>query len=48
MTVSYFILSTSRCNLKCSHCFYHDSLNKKFNELTLEELDNIASSWIQY
>ena len=27
---SYFIFyPTSRCNLMCSHCFYHDSLNKK-------------------
>ena len=30
---------TSRCNLMCSHCFYHDSLNKKMNELTLDEID---------
>ena len=35
---SYFIFfPTSRCNLSCSHCFYHDSLNKRFNELTLDE-----------
>ena len=37
---SYFIFyPTSRCNLMCSHCFYHDSLNKKMNELNLEEID---------
>ena len=37
---SYFIFyPTSRCNLMCSHCFYHDSLNKKVNELSLEEID---------
>ena len=37
---SYFIFyPTSRCNLTCSHCFYHDSLNKKMNELNLEEID---------
>lgn len=42
---SYFIFyPTSRCNLKCSHCFYHDSLNKKFNELTLEEIDKITKT----
>ena len=23
----------------CSHCFYHDSLNKRMNELSLEEID---------
>ena len=37
---SYFIFyPTSRCNLMCSHCFYHDSLNKRMNELSLEEID---------
>ena len=42
---SYFIFyPTSRCNLKCSHCFYHDSLNKKFNELTLTEIDKITQT----
>ena len=42
---SYFIFyPTSRCNLKCSHCFYHDSLNKKFNELTLVEIDKITKT----
>ncbi len=35
---------TSRCNLKCSHCFYYDSLNKKFNELTLDEIDKITKT----
>lgn len=40
---SFFIFyPTSRCNLKCNHCFYHDSLNKRFNELTLEEIDKIT------
>lgn len=42
---SYFIFyPTSRCNLKCSHCFYYDSLNKKFNEITTDELDKITST----
>jgi len=42
---SYFIFyPTSRCNLKCSHCFYYDSLNKKFNELTLVEIDKITKT----
>ena len=37
---SYFIFyPTSRCNLMCSHCFYHDSLNKRMNELSLDEID---------
>jgi len=42
---SYFIFyPTSRCNMTCSHCFYHDSLNKRFNELTLEEIDRFTKT----
>lgn len=42
---SYFIYyPTSRCNLKCSHCFYHDSLNKRFNELTTDEISKITKT----
>ena len=42
---SFFIFyPTSRCNMTCSHCFYHDSLNKKFNELTLEEIDKFTKT----
>lgn len=42
---SYFIFyPTSRCNLKCSHCFYHDSLNKKFDELTSDEINKITKT----
>lgn len=33
---------TSKCNLKCSHCFYWKSLNKIRNELTLGEILKIA------
>ena len=36
--------ATSRCNLSCSHCFYHDSLNKKFNELSLDEIDSFTKT----
>ena len=42
---SYFIFyPTSRCNLKCTHCFYHDSLNKKFKELSLDEIDKFTKT----
>lgn len=30
--------------MTCSHCFYHDSLNKRFNELTLEEIDKFTKT----
>lgn len=35
---------TARCNAKCKHCFYWDSLNKGQTDLTLEEIDRIAAS----
>ena len=42
---SYFIFfPTSRCNLSCSHCFYHDSLNKRFNELSLDEINSFTKT----
>ena len=42
---SYFIFfPTSRCNLSCSHCFYHDSLNKKFKELSLDEINTFTKT----
>jgi radical SAM protein with 4Fe4S-binding SPASM domain len=41
----YFIYyPTNRCNLKCSHCFYHDSLNKKHNELSIDEIYKITKT----
>jgi|TARA_B110000438_G_C15762426_1_gene627947 MoaA/NifB/PqqE/SkfB family radical SAM enzyme len=42
---SYLIFyPTSRCNLKCAHCFYHDSLNKRFKELSLDEIRKFTST----
>ena len=39
-----YFFPTSRCNLSCSHCFYHDSLNKRFNELTLDDIDTFSKT----
>lgn len=33
---------TARCNLNCKHCFYLENLNKKNNELSLEEIDKLT------
>ena len=42
---SYFIFyPTNRCNLKCSHCFYHDSLNIRHNELSISEIDSFTKT----
>ena len=35
---------TTRCNLKCQHCFYWESLNTGKYELTLEEHQKISAS----
>ncbi len=34
---------TSRCNMRCSHCFYLDELNKR-DEMSVEELEKVAES----
>lgn len=34
---------TSRCNLRCSHCFYLDELNKH-DEMSIEEIEKVAAS----
>jgi len=35
---------TSRCNLLCTHCFYWEELNKRKNELSLDEIEIVARS----
>lgn len=40
--VTFFI--TSRCNNRCSHCFYWQELDNGAGELSLEEIKSIASS----
>lgn len=35
---------TSTCNLLCTHCFYWEELNKKKNELSLDEIERISRS----
>jgi len=35
---------TSRCNLRCSHCFYWQELNANEDELSINEIRKIASS----
>ncbi|MBF0594289.1 MAG: radical SAM protein [Candidatus Omnitrophica bacterium] len=33
---------TSKCNLRCQHCFYHERLNNSDRELSLLEIDRIS------
>jgi len=42
-SVVFFI--TSKCNLRCDHCFYWRELNKKQDELTLEQIKKIVNSF---
>lgn len=38
---------TSKCNSRCKTCFYWKSLNKKYDGLSLEEIDKISKSFKQ-
>jgi len=43
---SYLILYvTSKCNSKCSYCFYWRELNKKKKELSLEEIEKLTENF---
>lgn len=44
MPVYLLLYVTGRCNLKCEHCFYWKELNKKKDELSLEEIKKISRS----
>ena len=43
VTLIFFV--TSRCNLRCSHCFYWQELNMGDTELSIDEIRRIASSF---
>lgn len=43
MPVYLIFYVTDRCNLKCSHCFYWEELNKK-NEIPLEDIEKLTKS----
>lgn len=42
--VNLIFFVTSRCNLLCTHCFYWEELNKKKDELSLEEINRVTLS----
>ena len=42
--VNLIFFVTSQCNLLCTHCFYWEELNKKRDELNLEEIARITLS----
>ena len=42
LSLVYFI--TNRCNLRCSHCFFLEEINKKSEELSLEEINLLSKS----
>ena len=44
VTLIFFV--TSRCNLRCSHCFYWQEINKSFDEeLSIDEIQKISRSF---
>ncbi len=44
LPVNLIFFVTSRCNLLCTHCFYWEELNKRKNELALDEIERISRS----
>ena len=44
LPVNLIFFVTSRCNLLCTHCFYWEELNKRKNELKLDEIERITRS----
>lgn len=40
--LQFIFFVTSRCNLKCAHCFYLDKINKEKNELSLDEIEKTS------
>ncbi len=44
LPVNLIVFVTSRCNLLCRHCFYWEELNRKKDELRLEEFERLTRS----
>lgn len=44
---SIIVYVTNRCNLRCGHCFFWDSLNKNAPELSVNEFERLADSLIK-
>lgn len=42
--LQFIFFITSRCNLRCHHCFYSEKLNHAKNELSLKEIEKISES----
>lgn len=40
--VIFFV--TDKCNARCEHCFYWDSLNKNKKELSTQEIEAVSKS----
>jgi len=44
--LTFFV--TTKCNAKCKHCFYWESLNQKIDELSLDEIKKISSTMPEF
>ncbi len=40
--LQFIFFITSKCNLRCRHCFYAEKLNKSENELSIEEIEKMS------
>ncbi len=42
--LQFILFITSKCNLRCRHCFYAENLNRSRNELSIQEIEKISQS----
>lgn len=42
--LQFIFFITSRCNLRCQHCFYAENLNKSKNELSIKEIERMSQN----
>ena len=42
--LQFIFFITSKCNLRCRHCFYAENLNKPDSELSIDEIEKISQN----
>ncbi len=45
---NFILYLTNKCNHRCRHCFFSESINKNIQELSLKDLDKIAQNYFSY
>ncbi len=45
---TFILYLTNKCNHRCQHCFFSESINKNIQELSLADLKKIAENYFHY